>query len=306
MTQLGGVPVTVVAGFLGSGKTTLLNWLLHAKHGYRVAVIVNEFGEVGVDGAAVSGGEQFVELDNGCLCCAVNEDLEKTLRQLRDRAGFDQLVIETTGVADPLPVGWTFTRPGLSSFYRVDAIVTVVDAVNFATVAPDSLEARMQVERADILVLNKLDLVADGGADARRVVRELNEIAPLLEATRAEVAWDLVLGASQPSRIAAVPVDPNYHHHTSYETWSFETDAIVDEVALEDFIEDVPTNVYRLKGLLKTDAEWEWTLVNAVAGRVDLRPIEPSRPQQKGNLVFIGKDLDRELLRRKCDALVAG
>jgi hypothetical protein len=116
------VPVTIVGGFLGSGKTTRVNALLREPHGRRVAVVLNEMGEVGIDAARLAGAEEFVELDGGCICCALNADLEATLGRLRARGGFDHLVIETTGIADPLPVAWTFERPALREGYRVDAV----------------------------------------------------------------------------------------------------------------------------------------------------------------------------------------
>lgn len=303
------IPATIVSGFLGSGKTTLLNWLLNAPHGRRVAVVVNEFGAVGVDGALVSGGEQFVQLDNGCLCCALNEDLDKTLRDLLARGGFDHLVLETTGLADPLPVAWTFNRPGLSHAYRVDAIVTVVDAAALPEAFAAAPEARTQIERADLLVLNKLDLVKDNGAATEAAVRALNAMAPILRSVQSEVAWDMLLGDSAArSRVNVAPAEKMHaHHHThapSFETWTWESKARISERALEDMVHAVPREVFRFKGLLRTDAEWTWMLVNAVAGRIDLRPHTPREAPDKSFLVFIGPKLDIPRLKSLCEELV--
>lgn len=299
------VPVIVLSGFLGSGKTTLLNHLLREAGGRRVAVIVNEFGEVGIDGARVAGSEQFVELDNGCLCCALNEDLKRTLADLRDRGGFEHLVLETTGLADPLPVAWTFSRPGLSDFYRVDAIVTVVDAAHLDRALAEAPEATLQIERADLLVLNKLDLVADGGAAARARVEAMSPRAPVLTATRGQVDWDLLLDA-EPARLEAPREQPDHHHRPSFESVSFETDRMLSADALEDLFYELPRSVYRVKGLVRNDGADAWLLVNAVAGRFELEPFAPATPPARSALVFIGRDLDRADLLRRCKALEIG
>jgi G3E family GTPase len=296
------IPVTVLSGFLGSGKTTLLNRLLHDAHGYRVAVVVNEFGEVGIDGAQVAGAEQFVELDNGCLCCAINEDLQRTLRELHSRGGFDHLVLETTGLADPLPVGWTMSREGLVEHYRLDALVTVVDARNLEQALAEAPEAELQIDRADILVLNKLDLVDDGGAAAEVRLRGFNAHAPILPATRGNVPWEVLLAASPQE--AARTVEEDHHHHPSFETWTFQTREVLDDQALEDFLYEILSGVYRLKGIVRTNGETAWTSVNAVAGRFEMEAFEGKFPRQSA-LVFIGRALDREDLARRCAGLVA-
>ncbi len=299
------IGATILTGFLGSGKTTLLNHILHAPHQMRIAVIVNEFGAVGVDGSVVEGEAQFVELDNGCLCCALNEDLDKTLRDLAQRGGFSHVLVETTGMADPLPVAWTFNRPGLSQAFRVDAIVTVVDAANVAKTMAEVDEARQQVERADVFVLNKLDLVADGGIAAEALLREHNTVAPIVRNDPGSVLWQLLLAqvpsVERPTEEAALG---HHHHHASLDAYAFACEAVLDDAALEDFLFAVPDSVYRIKGLVRTNAEWEWTLVNGVAGRLDIRPWEPTRQVQQAGLVFIGRDLDQAALRMGCEALV--
>jgi len=298
----GRVPVTVLGGFLGSGKTTRLNALLRAPHGRRIAVVVNEFGEVGIDGTRIAGASEFVELDNGCLCCQINADLERTLHALRARGGFEHLVLETTGLADPLPVAWTFGRGGLADFFRVDALVTVVDARNLERALAEAPEATLQIERADLVLLSKLDLVDDGGAAVRARVAALNPHARIVESPRDALPWDVVLGARAVGPRPAPDADA-HPHHTAFTTWTFQTPARLSEVALEDFLSRLPPEVYRAKGLVRTDGEWAWTEVNAVAGRYELEPDTPDPAPAQSTLVFIGRGLDVETLRSRCAAL---
>jgi G3E family GTPase len=298
------VPVTILSGFLGSGKTTLLNRLLADPRGLRIAVVVNEFGEVGIDGQRVAGAQQFVELDNGCLCCALNEDLKKTLFALSERGGFDHLIVETTGLADPLPVAWTFTRPGLDEFYRVDALVTLVDARNVERSLCETTEAGMQIERADLLVLNKLDLVEDEGAAAISAVRRWNEHAPIVHGIRGDVPSDAILAIEgRPLASEGEALTGHGGQAPTFETHSIRVGRLRDRDSLEDLLEDLSPSIYRVKGLVQIEGEDGWVLVNAVAGRYELDPIAPRHEPAEGALVWIWSGLDPNALAARCHAI---
>ena len=304
--------VTILTGFLGSGKTTLLNHLLRSVVGTKTAVILNEFGEAGIDGLTVdtqNPGQRYAELDNGCLCCALNEDLERTLRELLSAGDFDRLLIETTGIADPLSVAWTFLRPGLSDAYRVDAIVTVVDCANLPAIVDQYVEVREQLECANLLVLNKLDLVEDGGEACAAIVGKHNRLAPLLRAESGRVDPGLVLG--QPLSELVLEARSFAHKHPSFETWLFQTDQRIDRDALEDFLYEIPPQVYRLKGLVHLSGSSSRTLVHWVAGRFDLHVdagvpdlAGSAGPEKSSRIVFIGQSLDRGKLSQLCSELI--
>jgi G3E family GTPase len=212
-------------------------------------------------------------------------------------------VLETTGLADPLPVAWTFNRPGLSEHYRLDAIVTVVDSKHVGRAVAETDEARLQIERADILLLNKLDLVEDDGAAAEILVRRFNGVAPVLRAVHGCVPWALLLPPEDPLRIRTLPHKPG--HAAAYESFVWETDRVLSERTLEDVLYEVPTSIFRIKGLVRTSGSWPWALVNVVAGRIDVRPLSPREAPEKSALVFIGKELDRAALASLCARLLA-
>ncbi|MEO8309141.1 MAG: GTP-binding protein [Pseudomonadota bacterium] len=208
------IPVTVLTGFLGSGKTTLLNRILSENHGKRIAVIENEFGEVGVDHQLVIGAEEEIfETSNGCICCTVRGDLIRVLGQLlKRRERFDHVLIETTGMADPGPVAQTFfLDDDLRDQFVVDAIVTVVDARHFEQHLGELTEPAVQVGFADVVILNKADLVQD--VDLARIehrIRAINGSARIVRAVNADVPIDAVLGLGAFDLDRALAVDATF------------------------------------------------------------------------------------------------
>jgi G3E family GTPase len=202
LASMSQIPVTVLTGYLGAGKTTLLNRILSEDHGKRYAVIVNEFGEIGIDGDLVVGADEEVfEMNNGCVCCTVRGDLIRVLqglmkRQANAKRGFDAIVVETTGLADPGPVAQTFfVDEDVKARTRLDSVTTVFDARHGPATLDESKEAREQVAFADQIVLNKSDLVDE--AELARIetrLRSLNPMARIHRAVRSNVSLDAVLG----------------------------------------------------------------------------------------------------------------
>ena len=217
----GKIPVTVITGYLGSGKTTLLNHILTGQQGRKVAVIVNEFGEVGIDGQLIvqDSDEQLIEFNNGCLCCTVRGDLIETITKLQERAGeIDAIIIETTGLADPAPVASTFfVSEEIRASTRLDSFVTVVDVVNLEKNLAQSVEAQEQVAFADIVLVNKVDLATeDAVVRVERTVRSLNPLATIHRTEQGVIDLALILNSNAFQLDAKLQIDPEFlgdHEH---------------------------------------------------------------------------------------------
>jgi G3E family GTPase len=251
------IPVTILTGFLGSGKTTLLNRILTESHGRRIAVIENEFGEIGIDQALVINAEEEVfEMNNGCICCTVRGDLIRILGALaRRRDKFDRVVVETTGLADPGPVAQTFfVDDEVRGLFRLDGIVTLVDAKHVAPHLDESAECKEQIAFADVLVLNKTDLATADELDAlERRVRGMNAMAEVLRATGARVPLAAVLdvgGFDLERALATRPtfLDPEYPFE-----WAGTYD--LDEGAYELTLDEGPDETMGLVALSLAAAE---------------------------------------------------
>jgi G3E family GTPase len=228
MTMTAKIPVTVLTGYLGAGKTTLLNRILSEPHGKKYAVIVNEFGELGIDNALVVGAdEEIFEMNNGCICCTVRGDLIRILGGLMKRAvGFDGILVETTGLADPAPVAQTFfADPEIAAFAALDSIITVVDARHVPLRLADSKEAEEQIAFADIILLNKTDLVTPPELTIlERAIRKINGFARIIRTERAAVPLSDILGqgsfdlqhilARAPEFLTEKPAPADDHTHT--------------------------------------------------------------------------------------------
>jgi len=221
------IPVTVLTGYLGAGKTTLLNRILSEPHGKKYAVIVNEFGEIGIDNDLVVGADEEVfEMNNGCICCTVRGDLVRILDGLMRRKGkFDAIIVETTGLADPAPVAQTFfIDENVGRRTKLDAVVTVADAKWLNDRLKDAPEAKNQIAFADVILINKTDLVSPGQlSEVEARIRAINPYAKVHKTERAKIALNEVLGRNafdldrildiEPEFLEGDGHDHDHHHH---------------------------------------------------------------------------------------------
>lgn len=341
------IPVTVLTGYLGAGKTTLLNRILTENHGQRYAVIVNEFGEVGIDNdLLVESDEEIFEMNNGCICCTVRGDLIRTVQNLMKRKNaFDAIIVETTGVADPAPVAQTFFMDDdVRASARLDAVVAVVDSRHVLQRLEDTEEAEDQVAFADVILINKTDLVSpEELSEVEARIRSINPYAVLHHSERCgiEIAKVLDRGAFDLDRILSL--DPHFlehghhahecapdcdhdhdhdHHHDHGHHHHEENPHSVKSISLTagdlnpemffQWINQVTQvqgpNILRLKGILAFKDDPQRYVIQGVHMIVEgdhQRDWKAEEPRQS-RLVFIGRDLNWDVLKQSFQACAAG
>jgi G3E family GTPase len=328
--QQARIPVTVLTGYLGAGKTTLLNRILSENHGQRYAVIVNEFGEIGIDAdLIVHSHEELFEMNNGCICCTVRGDLIRTLHGLLARPGpsghFDAVLVETTGLADPGPVVQTFfVDAHLRAKLRLDAIVTLVDARHITQQLASSREAAEQVAFADQIVLNKTDLADEAELQAvERQLRHLNPLASIQRALRSGVALDSVLGCGgfDLGRIAALEPGHVHDEHCGHAdhlhdsgiasvslTSTKPMDAARVQAWLTQLVATQGADILRAKGIIDVAGNELRLVFQAVHMILEGDHQRPWRAGElrSSRLVFIGRHLNAAALQAAFNACAAG
>ncbi len=339
------IPVTVLTGFLGAGKTTLMNHILTQPHGYKIAVIINEFSEVNVDSRLlVNADEEVIDLNNGCLCCRVRGDLVKSMSMLvNHNKKFDYVLVETTGLADPSPVAHTFFIPDLADKVRLDGIVTVVDARHVEQELKQAPETRQQIGFADVIMLNKTDLVTPAEADRiEHQIRHMNQLAKIFRTERSQIdlAKILDLKARDISTAKDIQVEEEHHddceicdhdhdhdhghghdhdhghghaHHDN-EVASFfvKESRPLDQVKMEKWLSELLSgegagDLYRSKGFMYLRGQAKRVLFHSVQMMYEAKPDrfwEPNETRET-QLIFIGKNLDEAKIRKDIEACVA-
>lgn len=310
------IPVTVISGFLGAGKTTLVNHLLNHNAHYRIGVVVNEFGEVGIDGQLIVAEQQaLIEINNGCVCCTVRADLVASVKQMLEVAGhrLDRLIIETSGLADPAPVLQTFLAdPELRCHVELESVITVVDAVHLDGQLTDEI-VREQIAFADVLILNKTDLVSPQAlASIRSEVRLLNRTASVVQASHSAVSVDALLGTKRFSLPNLLMIEPgilddeshDHEHDGSISSCSVVTPGALDAERfnrwINQLVNDQGQRLMRMKGLLNFATEarrFHFHSVHMLLEAMPGRRWEADEPRDN-RFVFIGRDLDSEQLRQ--------
>lgn len=332
-----GLPVTIITGFLGSGKTTLLNHILTNQQGLKTAVLVNEFGEIGIDNELIiATGDDMVELNNGCVCCTINNDLVEAVYKILERQDqIDYLVVETTGLADPLPVALTFLGTELRDMTRLDSIITMVDSENFSLDLFNSQAAYSQIAYGDVIILNKTDLIDEADVDSLELrIRDIKEGSRILRTQKAQVSLPLILsvGLFESDKYfdkLESKHDHHEHHHDHHDhhhhdhhhdhhhhsnhlendgftSLSFESDKPFAIRKFQYFLDNqLPDNVFRAKGIMWFDESPKRHIFHLSGKRFSIEDDE-WKGKPKNQLVLIGQNLDHDLLRQQIQSCICG
>jgi len=321
------VPVTILTGFLGSGKTTLINRVLKEQHGHRIAVIENEFGEAGVDNDILlneTGGEQIIEMNNGCVCCTVRGDLIRILGELKERRDsgklkFDRVIIETTGMADPGPVAQSFfIDEKIGNYYLLDSVITVVDAKHAPRQLDEFREAQEQVGFADRILMSKTDLVSEADQEElkRRLVK-MNPRAPIKKVHFGNTPVEDILDIRGFNLNAVLELDPDFledseHEHDEHvSSFVFRSDKPFDSAKLEEFLSGVVQiygpDMLRYKGMLYMKGNAHRVVFQGVHMLMggDLGRAWGKDEKRSSTMVFIGKNLPQDLFMKGLERCLA-
>lgn len=303
------IPITILTGFLGSGKTTFLNKIIEQNPKIKFGLIINEFGEVGIDGQLVeSSGQELVEMSNGCVCCVVRKDLQDTVSKLVESGKVDYIIIEASGLAEPAPVAQTFAMDDLGGKVKLDAVICLVDSLNYQVTKETYQTAVEQIEFADILVLNKTQEQDTEKLEIlNKFIKQINPDATILEnSPELDTKVLIETGAWSDEKLAGQEEHHHDHEHNEVDEVVFTTSEILDPLKLDNWIRtEFPKNVIRAKGFLKLNmskldlnfnGEYGLFLFQMVGARKSLEPFTKAKPDfdySTSRLVLIGKDLDK-------------